>query len=613
MRISTNRKKTVIAIVLAPAFLLNSVPLFGQTIIPVSDITGGSSVFVFRSTPKAATARFVTQAKSRRSKDSQIQGARKLNRQYVDLAKTAPRRARTTAVDPNTLPPQARINQMPKDQAAKLFAGVGEWYIDREDSDHAEDFFRTAYTLDNNNSVAKNGLSEALALQGNAFLVKDQSDDAQKKFTEALNFNPNNAVAYYGLGEVAADADDNAAAVTNFEKALQLDPALTDIYVPLGVLYYQNGDIEKADHVLTRAIAQAPDDPETQYFLGLVRYAQINNTEALKAFRAAKAAKPDYAEAWYYAGQTLLRMDKTSEAIPELVKATELKPAYFEAWFALGTAYFSQENYPKAIEAYNHAVTLKNNSAETQANLGDAYRLSGNFRDAEGRYNLANALAANDKNFTPADQADVYNKIGFVIARQCDAYATTNTRCGWQRAVTALEKAVVISKSPVDYANLGWAYYNAARNDLDENRPAEGKAKLVKARDSLLIAVQNNTSYSDGPLLNLALTYRDMGDTRSALDTLKKVASNQPKWAFVSNELGVAYFDMKDYKSASEQFRRAISQDGSFGPGYYNLGRSEHMNGNVPEVQKAYKKLRSLKQDALAQKLNAWTNGEAAR
>jgi FimV-like protein len=609
MRISKYRQRAVFTLFLAAAFLASSLPLSAQTIIPVSDITGGSSVFVFKSTPKAATARFVTQAKSKRTKDQQLQGAKKLNRQYVDLAKVAPRRARTAAVDPNTLPPQAKINQMPKEQASKLFAGVGEWYIDREDSDHAEDFFRTGYTLDTTNSVAKNGLSEALALQGNALLVKDQADAAKKKFDEALTFNANNAVAYYGIGEVYAASEDNAQAVTNFEKALQIDSALTDIYVPLGVLYYQNGDIAKADRILTSAMAQSPDDPETQYFLGLVRYAQNDNIHALEAFRGAKKGKPDYAEAWYYTGQTLIRLDNPKDAIVELTKATDLKPNYFEAWFALGTAYFALENYPKAIDAYNQAVKFKNSSPQAQANLGDAYRLSGNFRDAEGRYNLANSLAPNDKNFSENEQADVYNKIGFVIARQCDAYAASNTRCGWQRAVTALEKAVTISHSPVDYANLGWAYYNAAHNDLDENRPAEGRAKLTKARDNLLKAVAGSPSYMDGPMLNLAVTYRDMGDYQGAIDTLKKVVAKQPNWAFAHSELANAYLNNKNYKDAADESRKAIGKDDKFGPAYLNLGKAEFLNGNIGEAKKAHQKLKSLKQDRLANELSSFTKG----
>ena len=602
-------RKAVLTLFLLTAFLMSGLPLSAQSVIVYSDITGGSSVFVFKNSAKAATRKFIPQTKSRLSKDQQLAKAKKINRQYVDLAKVAPRRARTTAVDPNTLPPQAKINLMPRDQASKLFAGVGEWYIDREDSDHAEDFFRTAYTLDDKNNIAKNGLSEALALQGNALLVKEDADSAKKKFDEALTFNANNGVAYYGLGEVYNGKDSDKEAIANYEKALDLDHALTAIYVPLGILYYQTGEIAKAETELTRALAISPEDSETQFFYGLVRYAQGNDVEALKAFRAAKAAKPDYAEPWYYTGQTLIRQDKAGEAVKELLKALELKPDYFDAWFSLGTAYFTLEDYPKAIDAYSKAVKFRNSSAEAQANLGDAYRLNNDFRNAEGRYNLANSLAAGDKNYTQADAADVYNKLGYVIARQCDAYTKTNTRCGWQRAVTALEKAVSMSNSQVDYANLGWAYYNAAHNDLNENRPEEGKAKLVKARDALLKAVEGNTTFAQGPLLNLAITYRDMGDNQGAVDTLKRVVARQPDWTFALNELGVAYVNIKDYRSAAEQFRKAINQDGKFAQAYLNLGKAEFLNGNMGEAKKAYDKLKSLDQKRMADELTLFTKG----
>ena len=610
MRISAYRHKTVLTLVLAAGLLVNSLPTFGQSIIPVSDITGGSSVFVFRKTPKDPTTRFVSQTKTNRTKDQRIQGAKKVNRQYVDLAKTAPRRVRTTAVDPNTLPPKERINLMPKDQAAKLFAGVGEWYIDREDNDHAEDFFRTAYELDASNSVAKNGLSEALSLQGNALLVKDDQDSAQKKYKEALTLNPNNAVPYFGLGQIAADAQDDKTATANFEKAIDLDPALTNIYVPLGILYFQNREIEKADKLLSKALAHAPEDPETEFYLGLVRYTQGNrDAEALAAFRKAKSVKPDYAEAWNYTGLTLMRMDKEDDAIVEFTKATELKPDYFDAWFGLGTAYMVKDDYPKAVDAFNHAVTLKNSSAEAQANLGDAYRLSGNYRDAEGRYNIANALAPNSKSFSQTDQADVYNKIGFVIAKQCDAYAVTNTRCGWQRAVTALEKAVAISHSPVDYANLGWAYYNAAQNDKVENNPDSAKAKLLKAKENLEKAIASSPSYVDGPLLNLAVTNRELGDTQGSIDALKKVVANKPDWVFARTELGMAYLEANNAKGAADEFRKAISKDDKYVSAYFGLGKAEFINGNLGEAKKAYLKLKSLKASRLADALALFSKG----
>ena len=615
MNKSIYRIKAVLTAFILAAFLTTGSPIFGQSAIVYSDITGGSSVFVFKSSAKSATKKYVAQTKSKLSREQQLAKSKKINTQYVQLAKAAPRRARTNSVDPNTLPPTAKINLMPKDQASKLFAGVGEWYIDREDSDHAEDFFRTAYTLDGKNSIARNGLSEALALQGNGLLAKEDSDNAKKKFDEALTFNANNGVAYYGLGEVYNGQDDSKNAIASYEKALGLDRALTTIYVPLGILYYQTGEIAKADTELTRALAISPEDSETQFFYGLVRYAQGKDDEALKAFREAKKIKPDYAEPWYYAGLTLLRMEKTDDAIAELTKAKELKPDYFEAWFSLGTAYLTKdtpEDYGRAIEAFKRATTLKNSSAAAQANLGDAYRLRGDSNDfklAEGSYNVAASLATNDKNFTTTETGDIYTRMGYVIARQCDAYSKINARCGWGRAITALESAVARSNSKVDYANLGWAYYNAAHNDLIENKSDEAKAKLVKARDALLKAVDGNTTFAQGPLLNLAITYRDMGEYANEIEALKKVVQTQSDWTFALNELGIAYMNTKDYKLAADQFRNATKKDDKYALAYLNLGKAEFLNGNMGEAKRAYDRLKKLDQKRMADELTLFTKG----
>src|SRR5512141_191727 len=195
------RQNALLSLLLMLALWLGALPVAGQDVAVVSDITGGSSVFVFRTSAKAATKRFTVQERSSRSKAQRIEGGKKITRQYVTLAKAAPRRLRLEAVAPDD-PRLPKIPTMPRDQASKLFAGVGEYYIDKENSVEAANFFREAYGLDAQNSVAKNGLSEALALRGNEMLAKDKTDEAKKFFDESLQFNPNNGVAYFGLGEL---------------------------------------------------------------------------------------------------------------------------------------------------------------------------------------------------------------------------------------------------------------------------------------------------------------------------------------------------------------------------------------------------------------------------
>jgi len=291
--------------------------LFAQgDIVPVSDITGGSSVFVWprgasSSRPKPSGFR----GKANRTKEAKVDTNKRITTQYERLAKVAPRRQRAEVIDPND-PRLKGFQNMPREQASKLFTGVGEFYIDKNDSENAMNFFREAVGLDPKNVVAPKGLSEALSLKGNEILVKDQTKAAADLFNEALQYNPKNAVAYYGLAEIFSNPDSKAApvenadakAIENYEKALSLDKDLTEIYVPLGILYYQAGNIEKADTLLTKAVAANPDMAETQFFVGLVRYAQNNSPAALAAFQKAIQIKPDYAEAYYYMGETLDRM-----------------------------------------------------------------------------------------------------------------------------------------------------------------------------------------------------------------------------------------------------------------------------------------------------------------
>ena len=82
----------------------------------------------------------------------------------------------------------ATIGRMDKLEASKLFAGVGEYHLDRDNYNEAINFFREALTLNASNTVAQTGLSEALALKGNELLVKDSFPVARTFFEEALKY-----------------------------------------------------------------------------------------------------------------------------------------------------------------------------------------------------------------------------------------------------------------------------------------------------------------------------------------------------------------------------------------------------------------------------------------
>ena len=606
--------KRCLALLSAFVLLPSVFSVHGQDLVPVSDLTGGSSVFVFRNASRATPKRIVIRARATRTKTQRIETATRVSRQYVALAKVKPRRTRSETVREDD-PRIPRIPTMPREQASVIFAGVGEFYMEKDDFKRAQDFFREAMQLDSANSKAQGGLSEALALEGNDVLVKGGVGQghlkiARQKFEEALKYNPKNSPAYFGLAEIYSELGQEPDAIANYEKALTNDADLTEIYVPLGILYYQNGDIAKAENLLVKALAARPDDAQTQFFLGLVRFSQNRNEEALTGFNRAKTLDPTNAEAFFHAGETLVRLKKHREAVAEFTTATTLKPNYFEAFAALGAAHFETENYPEAVAAYKQAERLKNDNVEILINLGDAHREMASYNDAEAKYNLATVFIERDPNYNRDEAADVYSKIGFAIAKQCELNMKRATPCRWDVAVRALEKAAAITQNNVDTANLGWAYYNAAKNDILDKRPDVARSKLEKAKAALQKAAFSSPKYVEGPLLNLGMTLTDLGDYPGAVDAFKRVIEKQPKWVFAMNELGIAYRKQNNFSDAAAAFRRATSVDAKYAIAYYNLAESEFRAGNMGEAQKAYDRVKALGRRDLATQLQLISGGK---
>lgn len=607
MRTEINQRKAIVCAFLICSFLTFGLPLEAQDLVPVSDITGGSSVFVFRASRKAAPKSFISSFKPNRSKTQRIETARKVSRQFTVIAKAAPRRTRTKPVDPINMQPSGPT--MPREQAAKIFAGVGEYYTDKEDTERAIEYFRESIALDAKNKGAQMGLSEALALKGNRLLIEEKAETARALFEESIKYNPKNAVAVYGLGEVFYELGKEDEALASYEKALEFDKDLTEIYVPLGILYYRKGEIAKADQNLTKALAASPEDAEAQYYLGLVRYAQNRNDEALTAFLKAVKINKDNAESHYYTGKALKRLSREKEAVAEFEEAIRLKTNYFEAHFELGATNYELENYPAAVNNFKEATRLKNDNIEAFSNLGDAYRQVGNFNDAEASYNLALTFISRDKNYSREETAQIYSYAGYVIGRQCEINSRKRMACGWTRAIKNFEKAAELSPNASDYTNLGWAYYNSAKIALLQQSAAEGKAGLANAKTALQKAVAMNPTFIEAPLLNLGVAQIDSEEYVEAVKSLKTVTEKRPDWNFAVYALGVAYRKSGDIKNAATAFRRAVEKDPTYVAAWSGLGESEFRNDRPEETKKVIEKLKKLNAVGEARKLEVLMMG----
>ncbi len=593
--ISFRRNAYLTAVVLAAISIGGVMPAFGQDLVPVGGLGGGSSVFVFRGGAKGGGSKKFTSSRAVRTKAQRMETAKKVKKQYDTQAKADPRRIKSVVVAPDKVP--ANIKTMSKENASKLFAGVAEYYVEKNDTENSINFFRESLGLDANNLKAKQGLGDALATKATVLLFDEQTAKAKAYFLEALKYDPRNASAYFGLGEAYTELDQRDEAIANYEKALSGDPSLTEIYLPLGVLYFQKGEIAKADDLLSKATTTSGDTAETEVLIGQIRISQNRNDDALTAFKRAKAFDPGNAEANYFTGVVLMRLGNPTDALTEFQKAIALRPTYFEAFRESGQAYMELKKYAEAVTALKSAVRQKNDNAETFVALGEANRLAGNYNDAESAYATAKDLLMRNKDFNKDEVADLYSKIGYSIGRQCELNMRQAIACRWPFAITAFQKATDLTGSPIDRANLGWAYYNAARVEINSRRPEAARPSLELAKSELQRALTGGPTIADGVLQNLGGVQIDLGDFAGAVESLKQVVAHKPDWTFSKYALGTAYFKLNDFQNAERMFNAALDDDPQNVSYLTSLGYAEIKLRNVKEAKKVIAKLKKLDSD----------------
>lgn len=614
MRIITRRRKNWLQLLLILSliwtFLLGGFWSQAQDFVISSDISGSSSVFAFPKSRKAPK-KYVASNRSSRVKRTQTQRVAtrtKIRKQYDNLAKVTTRRDKIEIIKPEDLIPRED-----PEKASLAITGAAQYYFNEDEIDKSVEYFREAYGLNKKNDLARLGLSDALTRKGDDFMSAEESKVklTEKFYTEAISFNAENSAAYSGLGEVYDALDESEKAITNYEKALSIDPDLTEVSSPLGILYYQTGNIAKAETFLQKALATEPNDSQTQYFLGLVRYSQNRDKEAETAFRKSISIEPDFAEAHYYLGTTIARSDRETEAIAEYNEAVRLNPKYVEAWFDLGAAYYNTEQYQKSVDAYLQTLKVKNDYAEAYINLADSYRqLSAEDKTLRGKYNLLgqainrygmgiNFINNNPKNaeqFTQDELADIYSRYGYAAGERNMLASAQGISHDWKLAIEVLTKASEIKKDSLDYANLGWAYYNAARIDIKANPDAAQKT-LMLAKENLEKArsLNPNREVLTAIRLNLGITSIDLGDFKAAIDNLKPVADNRNDWAFSNYSLGVAYFKSGDLNNAITQFKKAVEKESDYVAAWSGLGNAYLQKNDVKEVKKVIEALKKIR------------------
>jgi protein O-mannosyl-transferase len=249
-----------------------------------------------------------------------------------------------------------------------------------------------------------------LVLMGLAWRQTSYWQNSETLWTQTLACTESNYRAHYNLGVTLAGLGRINAAVSHYQKALEIKPDFADAHNNLGVVLMEHGEIDAAIAHYRKALAIRPNDAKTYDNLGnaLVGCGQV--AAAVAHYRKALEINPDSAEAHYNLGLALAECGQVDEAIAHFQKVLEIKPDSAATHYNLGVALAGRGQADAAIAHFRKALEIEPGFADAYNNLGIALAGRGQVDAAIAHFQKALEIKP--------DYAEARNNLGLALRQR---------------------------------------------------------------------------------------------------------------------------------------------------------------------------------------------------
>jgi Tfp pilus assembly protein PilF len=315
--------------------------------------------------------------------------------------------------------------------------------------------------------------------EGTKALQANNLEAAADAFTKAIAQDPKDFGAHFNLALTYSLAKQDAKAIPEYQKTLELKPGLYQAQLNLGILLIRDQKPADAIPLLEAAVLQKPVELQPNFNLASAYLAAGQAAQAEKAYFAVLDIKPGNPAAELGLGRAQLAQNRLDDAAAHLKKAAELDPKYRDALLELAGAYEKAKQAELAIPIYEQFPQ----NPGAQARLGELLLESKKFADAIPR--LEKAVADSP---TPANRMEL-----------ATAYKMNKEP---EKELDQLAKAA--GSAPRDY-DLRMVYGRALRDQrklvpASEQflAAAQIKPDAVEAWNELAAALINSQNYAQG-------------------------------------------------------------------------------------------------------------------
>ena len=260
------------------------------------------------------------------------------------------------------------------------------------------------------------GLCRAYYIEYRSLETPDLLNNAQAACSKALERDHALASVHVTLGMLYTLMTNNSLAKQELDAALALDKRNPEVYGALGELYARQGRSDDVEPAYQTARDLAPRDWRWPKQLGDFYRDNGRWEDAAKQYQVAVGLTPDNSRVWNNLGIVYRRESRFADAEKALREAIRLDPTAYNYFLNLGAVTEQEGNYPEAVNLYLEASALNPSDYLTLGNLASVYdRIPGDHDKARENYLKAIGLAEEERRKKP-DDATLLAQLGSYYA-----------------------------------------------------------------------------------------------------------------------------------------------------------------------------------------------------
>lgn len=313
-------------------------------------------------------------------------------------------------------------------------------------------------------------------------------------------------------------------------------------------------------------------------FRGSTKKRQFKSTSTRyikRSYTSRKLTKPRRVSKTAVASRRKTSVKRKTETVSNKPKTVENISMTVEELFDLAVDSYNRGRYEDSIANYKKVIALDAAHPDAHANLASAYRQLERYAEANAEYKSAAEFINDD--------TDLFSEWGYCLGKVEE----------WTKAVARLQTATDLEKDAINYANVGWAYLNAAQKDITDKNTAQARTNFLQAQNFLQKSLALNPALT-AVLLNLGIVYNGLGEPQNAAAILIRANSARKNWVPAINELGNSYRQSNSFPAAILQFQKAVRLNDKYAVGYFNLGEAQFSSGKKDDARKTLEKLKTL-------------------